>query len=30
MNKDRLNQLLGMLDDDPKDSFLRYAVAKGI
>jgi predicted Zn-dependent protease len=28
MNKDRLNQLLGMLEDDPKDSFLRYAVAK--
>lgn len=28
MNKDRLNQLLGMLNDDPKDSFLRYAVAK--
>ncbi len=28
MNKERLNQLIGLLKDDPKDSFLRYAVAK--
>ncbi len=28
MHTERLIQLLGMLKDDPKDSFLRYAVAK--
>jgi tetratricopeptide (TPR) repeat protein len=28
MKEDRLEKILGMLESDPEDSFLRYAVAK--
>ena len=28
MKEDRLKKILGMLESDPEDSFLRYAVAK--